>query len=326
MQLKSLRMFEAVCESGSFGAAAQQLHTVQSNITAHIKKLEDEVGAQLLVRANPVFPTPAGRTLLQYARQMLLSHDHALAQLQSHQLLQGQVKGALRIGSMETTAALRLPPLLARLRQLHPGIDLELEAQPTAQQLGELTSGRIDCAFINGTAPQSDLHSWPVFREELVLVSGQPLMRFPTADEFCSSVFLAFRQGCSYRQRIELLMASMGISAIRIMELGMLDTILGCVAAGMGYALLSRSLVEAQQQRFAVHWMALPGKTGQELAWVDTCFVTGAIEGWSPALHAFAQVLGIAAKDLQQPDALSHRFDIRQSPARSGRRRTPTFA
>ena len=62
MQLKSLRMFEAVCDSGSFGAAAQQLHTVQSNVTAHIKKLEEEVGAQLLSRANPVFPTPAGRT------------------------------------------------------------------------------------------------------------------------------------------------------------------------------------------------------------------------------------------------------------------------
>ena len=62
-----LRMFEAVCDSGNFGAAAQQLHTVQSNITAHIKKLEDEVGAQLLVRANPVFPTPAGHTLAAFA-------------------------------------------------------------------------------------------------------------------------------------------------------------------------------------------------------------------------------------------------------------------
>ena len=293
MQLKSLRLFEAVCDSGSFGAAAQAQHTVQSNVTAHIKKLEEEIGAQLLTRANPVFPTPAGRALRQHARKMLREHDLALAQLQSHQLLQGQVRGALRIGSMETTAALRLPPLLARLRQLHPGIDLELEAQPTAQQLDELTSGRIDCAFINGTAPQSDLHSWPVFREELVLVSGQPLERFPTPQEFCASVFLAFRQGCSYRQRIELLMAAMGISAVRIMELGMLDTILGCVAAGMGYALLPRSLVESQQQRFDVHWMPLPAPFDKDLAWVNTCFVTGAVSGWSPAMHAFAQVLGI---------------------------------
>ena len=289
MQLKSLRMFDAVCLSGSFGAAAQQLHTVQSNVTAHIKKLEDEVGAQLLMRANPVFPTPAGRTLLQYAQQMLHAHDQALAQLQSRQLDAGQAKGRLRIGSMETTAALRLPTLLTQLRKQHPGIDLELDAQPTAALLTELTAGRIDCAFVNGAAPQPELHSWPVFREELVLVSGQPFTRFPTAEEFCASVFLAFRQGCSYRQRIELLMASQGVAAVRIMELGMLDTILGCVAAGMGYALLSRALVEAQQQRFAVHCMDLP----QELAWVDTYFVTGGTAGWSPALFAFAKVLGI---------------------------------
>ena len=293
MQLKSLRMFEAVCDSGNFGAAAQQLHTVQSNITAHIKKLEDEVGAQLLVRANPVFPTPAGHTLRRHAQHMLKSHDEALAQLQSHHTGLAQVRGALRLGSMETTAATRLPPLLSKLRQQHPGIDLELQVSPTASQLAELTAGRIDCAFINGAAPQSDLQSWPLFKEELVLVSGQPLQRFPTADEFSACVFLAFRQGCSYRQRIELLMAAMGISAVRIMELGMLDTILGCVAAGMGYGLMSRALVESQQQRFDVHWMPLPAPFDKDLAWVNTCFVTGAVSGWSPAMHAFAQVLGI---------------------------------
>jgi DNA-binding transcriptional LysR family regulator len=67
MQLKSLRIFEAVCETGSFGAAAQQLHTVQSNVTAHIKKLE-EAGyvavAKSFVNNKPltrVSITPSGR-------------------------------------------------------------------------------------------------------------------------------------------------------------------------------------------------------------------------------------------------------------------------
>lgn len=300
MQLKSLRMFESVCNTGSFGAAAQLLHTVQSNVTAHVKKLEEETGAQLLERASPAYPTPAGRLLLEHARHMLRTHDLALAQLQDLGA-QGrlQATGRLRIGSMETTAALRLPTLLAQLRRQHPGIDLELEAQPTASLLEELAAGRIDCAFVNGAAPQFGLQSWPVFREELVLVSGQPFTRFPTPQEFCASVFLAFRQGCSYRQRVELLMASQGVTAVRIMELGMLDTILGCVAAGMGYALLSRSLVEAQQQRFGVHWMALPPELVDEIAWVDTCFVTGSVAGWSPALRAFAQLLGIRGPDIQ---------------------------
>lgn len=316
MQLKSLRMLEAVCDTGSFGAAAQLLHTVQSNVTAHVKKLEEETGAQLLERASPVHPTPAGRLLLEHARRMLRTHDLALAQLQGLDP-QGasQVAGTLRIGSMETTAALRLPVLLAQLRRQHPGIDLELEAQPTAALLEALMAGRIDCAFVNGAAPQSGLQSWPVFREELVLVSGQPLTRFPTPQEFCASVFLAFRQGCSYRQRVELLMASQGVTAVRIMELGMLDTILGCVAAGMGYALLSRALVEAQQQRFGVHWISLPPGLAEEFAWVDTCFVTGSVAGWSPALRAFAQLLGIHAQ------AIAAGEHVRPGPAQRVHRR-----
>ena len=290
MQLKSLRMLEAVCDTGSFVAAAQRLHTVQSNVTAHIQKLEDEVGAQLLVRASPVFPSPAGRTLLQAARQMLQLHDQVLLQLQASAAVGTSASGVLRIGSMETTAALRLPPLLALLRQRHPGIDLELNAQPTAALLAALQAGQIDCAFVNGTAPQSGLQSWPVFREELVLVSGQPLPDFPSAAQLGNAVFLAFRQGCSYRQRIELLMAARGVPAVRIMELGMLDTILGCVAAGMGYALLPRALVEAQQPRFGVHWCALPPQQAA-IGVVDTCFVTGPQASWSPAVRALAQLL-----------------------------------
>lgn len=288
MQLKSLRMFLAVCDSGSFGAAAQQLHTVQSNVTAHVKKLEDEAGVQLLERSAPVHATPAGRLLERYARRMLADHDEALA------LLQGSARaaGALRIGSMETTAALRLPPLLARLHQAQPGLDLELRTATTAELLADLLAGRLDCAFVSGMPPQSRLQGWRVFEEELVLVTAFALPRFPDAAQLSAMPFLAFRQGCSYRQRIELLLAARGVAA-RIMEMGSLDAILGCVAAGMGYGLLPRSVVQAQQHRFGVHLTALPGALAREVAHVETWFAVPARAGWSPALHACVEVLGI---------------------------------
>jgi DNA-binding transcriptional LysR family regulator len=231
MQLKSLRMFLAVCDSGSFGAAAQQLYTVQSNVTAHVKKLEDEAGVQLLERSAPVHATPAGRLLERYARRMLADHDESLA------LLQGSARaaGSLRIGSMETTAALRLPPLLARLHQGQPGLDLELRTATTAELLADLLAGRLDCAFVSGMPPQPRLQGWKVFEEELVLVTAFALPQFPDAAQLSATPFLAFRQGCSYRQRIELLLAASGVAA-RIMEMGSLDAILGCVAAGMGFS------------------------------------------------------------------------------------------
>lgn len=295
MQLKSLRIFEAVCETGSFGAAAQQLHTVQSNVTAHIKKLEEELGAQLLERSMPVVPTSAGRLLRGHARHMLASHDEVLALLQGRQA----APGALCIGSMETTAALRLPPLLAQLHRRHPGMVMELRTGPTAFLVDEMLAGRLDCALVAGQPPQPRLQAWPVFRETLVLVGSAPLAQFPTPQQLCQQPFLAFRQGCSYRQRIELLLASQGITSARIMELGSLDAILGCVAAGMGYALLPQSVVQAQQARFGVQSCALPPGLA-DIARVDTCLVTGPEASWSPALRAWVQLLHETVAPSQQ--------------------------
>lgn len=83
MQFKSLRLFMAVAETGSFMAAAKQLHTVQSNVTTHIKKLEEELGVQLVHRAGGVRLTSAGLALLDYAERLLAVHDEALALFQS---------------------------------------------------------------------------------------------------------------------------------------------------------------------------------------------------------------------------------------------------
>ena len=288
MQLKSLRMFDAVCSTGSFGAAAQRLHTVQSNVTAHIKKLEDELQVQLIERSStPVRLTPAGHALLPHAQQLLQTHDATCA------LFAGDVPpaGSLRIGAMESTAALRLPPVLAQLYQAHPQIDLQLRTGPSGWLLEELQRGTIDCALVAGQPPQPRWWSQAVFQEELVLVSPSPLDVLPSPPVLLCTPFLAFRQSCSYRQRIELLLASQGITGARIMEMGSLDAILGCVAAGMGFALMPLALMQTQQTRFAVHTLVLPEPLRSQIAVVDTWLVAPEQAGWSPQLHALADLL-----------------------------------
>ena len=109
MLIRSLEIFRAVVDTGSFSAAAERLHTVQSNVTAHIKKLETELDARLLERRTPVVPTPAGRQLLSYARRIVALHDDAVARFHP----QAEPAGELRLGSMETTAAVHLPGLLS---------------------------------------------------------------------------------------------------------------------------------------------------------------------------------------------------------------------
>lgn len=288
MQLKSLRIFDAVCSSGSFGAAAQRLHTVQSNVTAHIKKLEEELQVQLMERSNgPVRLTPAGHTLLPHAQQMLRTHDATCA------LFSGGLPpaGGLRIGAMESTAALRLPAVLAKVYQAYPDIDLQLRTGPTAALLDDLARGAVDCVFVAGQPPNPRWWAQPVFQEELVLVGPAAMAQLPSPEALLHTPFLAFRQGCSYRQRIELLLASQGISAARIMELGTLDAILGCVAAGMGFALMPQALMQTQQARFGIHCLRLPEPLRSQIGVVDTWWVAPQPQGWSPQLRALATQL-----------------------------------
>ena len=283
MQFKSLRIFQAVAETGSFVAAAERLHTVQSNVTAHIKKLEAELGVLLIDRGGRARLTPAGHALRGYADRILRAHDEALS------LFRGEAapNGVVRIGAMETTTALRLPPILAEFHARHPAVEIRLTAGPTAELAAGLLDGRLDCVFVAGPLEHPRLQRFPAFREELVLVSAAPLAQLPPPEQLLASTFLAFRQGCSYRQRIELLLSACGVSAARIIEFGSLDAILGCAAAGMGYALLPRATVETQQHRFGIHALGLPDAIAQ----VDTYFATAEPETWSPALTAFCATL-----------------------------------
>ena len=283
MQLKSLRLLVAVADTGSFGAAAKQLHTVQSNVTTHIKELEEELGVQLIHRAGRVRPTSAGLALVEYAERMLSAHDEAVS------LFKGQEKacGRLRIGAMETTTALRLPPILAAYHAAQPDVDIQIKTGPTAELVELLLNGQVDCVFVAGRLEHGRYHSLKAFSEQLVLVGSAPMTKMPSSQALLTSAFLAFRQGCSYRQRIELLLASQGVNAGRIFEFGSLDAMLGCVAAGMGYTVLPRGTVEAHQHRFGIHTLALPAS----IANIDTYFVAPEPETWTPALASFAETL-----------------------------------
>ncbi|RDE22679.1 LysR family transcriptional regulator [Motiliproteus coralliicola] len=281
MQLKSLQLFMDVVDTGSFVAAAERRHTVQSNVTAHIKKLEQELGAQLFDRKGGARVTSAGRTLADYARPMLQAHDDVVG------LFQGD-KGRssrLRLGAMETTTAVRLPPILANYHRRFPEVDLTVQTGPTADLIARFLDGNLDGIFVAGQPEHGRFHLIKAFSERLVLVGPKPMTRQPSAEQLLESTFLAFRQGCSYRQRVELFLASVGVSATRMFEFGSIDGMLGCVAAGMGYTLMPLSTVEAYRQRFEIDYLALPAQIGE----LDTYFATAAPDSWTPSLARFIE-------------------------------------
>jgi DNA-binding transcriptional LysR family regulator len=284
MELRHLRIFCAVAEHGSFTAAAERVHNVQSNVTMRIKELESELGQQLFIRQkNGVVLTPAGQIFLGYAQRILQLTDESRNAL----LDTASPRGLLRLGSMETTAAIRLPKVLARYHERYPQVQLSLMTGTTAELIKAVECHRLDGAFVGGFHQVASLHQEEVLREELVLVSSAEFDSLAVlADRISRQTVLVFKTGCFYRSTLEHWFYQAGIIPGQIMELGTLDGILSCVAAGMGVTLLPRSVVEGHGTRQSVCCHALPA----EFSHVATVFVRNKDMVVTPALSALVML------------------------------------
>ncbi len=266
MDTADLRVFEAVARLGGMGRAAQELHTVQSNVTARIRAMEDRLGTALFRRhARGVELTPAGQRLLPYA----LRFDRLLNEATRAVRDDGTPQGSLCIGSLETTAALRLPAALTAFAASHPQVDLTLRTGTTCELLQQVLDERIEGAFLCGPVAHSELESEAFFIEELVLLTPAWMSGIDAIAAKGEVRIVVLRRGCSYRQRLETLLVERGIPAPRVLEFGTLEAVFACVAGGLGVTLLPRALLGPvwDGSRVAVH--ALP----PDAARVETVFV-----------------------------------------------------
>jgi DNA-binding transcriptional LysR family regulator len=292
MDAGDLRVFEAVARLGGMNRASAELNTVQSNVTARIRQLEQELATPLFDRhSRGVTLTAAGRRLLPYAARVAL----LLAEARSAALDDGTPKGPLALGSLESTAALRLSPLLADYVAAFPAVDLVLATGTTCEMLDAVLARRLEGAFVCGPVDHPEIEHEMLFREELVLATA-PAIRRP--DELLGRADLrivVLRAGCSYRQRLESILAARGIVAPRRLEFGTLDAIVGCVGAGLGVTLLPRAVLAAASRAGRVALHALPPSD----ALVETLFIRRRDAFVSSALAAFlARARGAAAPAL----------------------------
>lgn len=238
MEIQILRTFLAVAETGTVARASEKLHTVQSNVTTRIKSLEQELEVALFERRRSgMILTAAGEHFLPYAQRVLRDAEDA------RQAVSGFSHRAhlLRLGSMETTLALRLPSYLSRFRSAHPGLLLRLRAGPSDELVSRLLDRELDLAFVGGAVLHPDLHAQPVFHEEMVLVLPKGCSGPDDARRLPMAVF---RHGCSYRTFTLDWMRKAGLGPNEIFELGTLDGILGCVAAGIAATCLPHAVLE----------------------------------------------------------------------------------
>jgi DNA-binding transcriptional LysR family regulator len=262
--------------------AAHELNTVQSNVTSRIRLLEKEVGVPLFKRhSRGVALTNAGERLLPYAMKVAGLLTDAKRAVKDD----GRPKGPLRIGSLETTAAYRLPPLISRYGASYPAVDLSLKTATNLGLIEGVLNHELDGAFVCGPLDHPDLNQTVVFHEELVIATAVGRKKFSSTVDNGALKILVKGQGCAYRERLEDMLARRSINVSRI-EFGTLDAIVGCVAAGLGETLLPQSVLApaVKDKRVEIH--RLPPAESK----VETLFVTRRDAFVSSALAAFLEI------------------------------------
>ena len=240
MDFTSLEIFKTVVDAGGIIAAARQLHRVPSGVTTRIKQLEATLGVELFLREQRRLTlSPAGELFLGYVEQLL-----RLAE-QARQAVHGDMpRGVLRIGTLESTAASRLPLLLAPYHEKYPAVRVELATHTTDALVEGVFRRQFDAAFVAGRAEASGLETLAAFDEELVIVAPRAHPAIGCAQDVRTDTIISFPTGCAYRRLLQAWLAAGAVVPERILELGSYHAIIACVASGTGIALVPRSVLE----------------------------------------------------------------------------------
>jgi len=239
LDLELLRSFVSVVDSGGFTRAGERVHRTQSTVSQQIKRLEDDIGQQLLNRnGKDVTPTEAGERLLSYARRLL-----ALAEEARDVLARPDHEGAVKLGIPEDFAAYRLAKLLATFSRSHPTLRLDVRADQSASLKRDLERGDLDLAlFKRAAGEKGGIAVWPE-RVHWVTSKTRPI------DTSMPSVpLIGFPAGCLYRARAIHALESAGHAWHMAYTSSNLAGIQAAVAAGMGLSILSEMAVQPEHR------------------------------------------------------------------------------
>ena len=259
LDLEALHIFRTVAQQGGITRAAAKLNRVQSNVTTRVKQLEEHLGTQLFVRERRGLTlSPDGQRLLAYADEMLRLASEAQAAMKS-----GRPRGMFRIGTLESTAAARLPEILARYHRDHPEVQIELVTGTSGSLVARLHAFEIEAAFVAEPFTKAGLEMDPAFEEELVVIAPKKSARVDRAADIGRRTVIAFAAGCSYRRRLEEWLGDEGVVASQVMEFGSYHAIIACVSAGAGIAIVPRSVLKLTDAGKQVEVSKLPARTAK---------------------------------------------------------------
>ncbi len=205
MDLKQLRYFKTVVETGGFSAAARQLHIAQPAISIAIRKLEQELELTLLHRGErTITPTVEGDVLLRHARELL---DRAASAELAMRELRGLAKGEVRLGIPSMLGSYFFPPILMGFKHRHPDLRLSVYEQGTRRLQQMIHDGELDLGVVVADSPPEDLETRLLTREEMVacVPADHPLaaQRTISMEAFFSQELVVFKPGYFLREFVD---------------------------------------------------------------------------------------------------------------------------
>ena len=248
MNLKQLRVFLGVVESGSFSAAADKLHLSQSVISRHVQALEDTLDSMLLDRLpRGIETTEAGAVLADYARRLFTLEGEAQTAVEELRDLRA---GRLRIGASMTIGNYLLPRLLAVYHHRHPQVHVELSIANTQAIQLDLSERRIDLGLTEGFVDDETFSVRIFMEDEMIpvtagcspLASRQALTLAEMAEHPC----VMREPGSGTRAVVEEALTRHGVRIREAMSLGSAEAVKQAVMAGTGFTIASHHTVKPE--------------------------------------------------------------------------------
>ena len=254
MDIKHLQALVGIADTGSFSAAAEAIGTVQSNISAHVARLERELDVLLVDRGTGRL-TEEGEVVVGRARRMMAELDAMVSDVVA---MRHEVRGTVRVGMIGTTGRWLVPQLFTRLRERHPQVRMTVADGTSTTLEPQLVSGQLDLAVVTLPVPGDELSASPLFEEDLVLVvpadhplvrDGQPLPLTALAD----LELLLPLPGTALREDIDAAVQPAGVQLRPSMELDGLRMIASLTFDGYGPAILPATAVPGHlREQFAL--------------------------------------------------------------------------
>ena len=302
MEIRQLRAFVAIAESGTFTAGALRVHVTQAAISMQIRQLETEIGAKVFVRApRHVILTEAGEQLLRRARHILREHDAALDEIAE---LAGAERGRLRIGSASAMVLTeQLPAILKELRKQHPAAEIAVTSGTSEVLVDQILAGEVDIAFVSLPVDVRGIKTERLSQDQLVAIASprHKLAKQKTISAYtlAGERLILGERGGNTRRLIDQFFAQAGVTLRVAMELSRQQAIRRMVEEDMGVGIVPLQSVKEEVEK------------GRLIRW----WIEGAQINWELGIAQLSN--GYDSPIMQKFVSLAHRNFANSTPATS---------